>query len=225
MFTIDDFKDSQTALLKMKYLANELMNNRVVIVGQNQYRLTEIEFYLYHHKWFKDSTTHQDQRQLTSDHWYFHRFLKSEKMKPFHRIGLDWTCGNREQNIFGGILIRGLMNIANPLDYLFEPSKVVKKLVNCEPLSQTYLENIETEGVYENPFIRAEEKLLPDKKVFECPRVELGNNTTDELVLAPYRFLTFGDKLHKDKELTAFKYLKEHYELPIILREFNRKTI
>ncbi len=227
MFTIDSLKDIPTALDRMKSMANELMNNSVLKVGQNEYRLTEIEFYLFKEAGFPDPYTHRNPLQLTSNHWYFHRSSKNHILKPVNRIGLDLTCGIESEQVFGGILIRGMMDINDETKYWFEPSKIVKKLVGSDEPSKEQLAEIEQYQAKNNPFIMLVDKELTVKKsVYECPRFGLKDKGETPFYMAPFRFITFGDRKHKEKEKTIFPYLKTtDHNIDLILKEFNRKTI
>jgi hypothetical protein len=226
MFTLQDLKDHPTAFKKMKTIAEELMNNRVLIVGQNNYRRAEIEFYIYHESKFPDGSTHKHALQLTSNKWYFHRFPKSENLKPLNRIGIDLTCGNLQEVIYGGILIRSILNIGKNGEYIYGPAKTVKHLINdFEPIpgGPAVIEEID---VYGNGYIRLVTKELEHRDVYECPRYGLNPETAGEFYEEPYRFVTFGEKKHANKEKTIFPYLKTtDHAKDKILNEFNRKTI
>lgn len=108
-------------------IANELMNNwEIVSFGQTR-RMLALEFYLIIPKIFEDDSTtidpvsgkkgaaHKRFEQLTPGEFYFHTKSKGEKWSPpiFNRHGVDITCGNKEKNIYGGILLRHLSGEAS----------------------------------------------------------------------------------------------------------------
>ncbi|TSA37659.1 MAG: hypothetical protein D4R64_05555 [Porphyromonadaceae bacterium] len=225
MFTKQDLIDRQTTFAKMESLADELMNNRILKAGNKQYRLTEIEFYLFHRELFPDPTTHCDKRQLTSDHWYFHRFPGSEILRPLNRIGMDLTCGNQAEKIYGGILIRAIQDIDGKEEYIYGPSVLVNKLWSEMIPKPSKLEDLEEKDANTNSSLQLLPQKLPGQKIFECPRVGLGKKATEEFQLAPYRFITFASKKHVWKEKTIYPYLKGKYDLEVILKEFKRRNI
>jgi hypothetical protein len=114
--------------------ADFLMNKCILETAKGQYRLTTIEFY-------KHSTKHQD--EFTYGYRYYkdtpgeiHPQLKTGELF-FHYSGIDITFGkqNGTENIFGGILLRGIRNIKtdklvngpwNVFDELFKNLNVIE---------------------------------------------------------------------------------------------------
>lgn len=90
------------------------MNENVLEINKsgNQYRICEIEFYLNDDKYHKDTFTHGDPIQATNGKWYMHRMTAKNPMsfKGGTYKGMDLTFGKPGQ-IYGGILIRSIMNI------------------------------------------------------------------------------------------------------------------
>ena len=76
--------------------AEELMNKHIVRTDLHDFRLTEIEFYLYVPAVHEDVNTHCAPPQLQFGRWYYNGF------------GLDISFGNSPNRISGGVLIRGL---------------------------------------------------------------------------------------------------------------------
>lgn len=77
-------------------LANYLMNECVLDINDNEYRIAEIEFYYFDEKEHQDIFTHCNDKQKENNKFYF------------HGSGMDITFGNN--NYFGGILIRSLID-------------------------------------------------------------------------------------------------------------------
>jgi hypothetical protein len=87
-FDIDDSGIDQS----FDSIAKELINEHVILVNDQEFQFTEIEFYYY-------NTGHEDM--------YTHRHLRRAGEWRIHNQGLDITLeGNNEKD--GGILIRGL---------------------------------------------------------------------------------------------------------------------
>lgn len=95
-------KDIET---QFGHIADRLMNEVAVVVDETRFRLTEIEFYLFHPDKHPDPFVHCNERQKTSMQWYFHE----------SGYGVDLTFGCDEY--YGGILIRGLRNIQSGEPY------------------------------------------------------------------------------------------------------------
>lgn len=120
--------DLQSAFNKA---AEMLIQSSILIAGESQYQITEIEFY-FSSEAHKDPYVHSTQyssvnRQFEFGEWYFHRFVTREKY-THNRRGLDLTIGNRPLNNSGGILIRGLKSLADGR-YIQGPSNVVKEIL------------------------------------------------------------------------------------------------
>ncbi len=84
---------------QFRVIANRLMNEAVIIVDETEFRVTEVEFYLFHSELHPDPFVHCHEIQKTSMLWYFHE----------SGYGVDLTFGCNDY--YGGILIRGLRNI------------------------------------------------------------------------------------------------------------------
>ena len=90
-------------------LAKILLNQTELVTKVNSYRIREIEFYYYSHT-HTDFYCHKNERQLTNQRLYFHRFKDPEKYVRLKQKGIDITIGNGK-TIFGGILIRAIENV------------------------------------------------------------------------------------------------------------------
>ncbi|MEQ6119653.1 hypothetical protein [Reichenbachiella sp. MALMAid0571] len=90
-------------------IAKVLLNHFELTTKENSYRIREIEFY-YYSVIHKDFYCHKNERQLTNQKLYFHRFKDPEKYVRLKQKGIDITFGN-EETVYGGILIRSIENI------------------------------------------------------------------------------------------------------------------
>jgi len=121
-------------------VAELLINHHLLIAGDAQYEIKELEFY-YLSETHEDPYVHKNERQGKFGSWYFHRLKSFEDYKHTRR-GLDLTFGNKEKKIYGGILIRAIKPIDGN-EYTQGPSKVVGKLLEHLDTSkmQYHLEN------------------------------------------------------------------------------------
>jgi hypothetical protein len=190
------------------------------------YHLTEIEFYLFSEN-HQDKSTHGHVLQMKNSHWYFHRHGKTNSIKSGNRKGVDIVFGNEKSH--GGILIRGIQNVANDMDYVYGPSKVVDRIMEDANIrSVPNLEAIEQQEVSSNAVLSIQRsKTGLTEEVIACPRHGLGSNATVALKEKGYRFLIYPHKEHKGKEKEIIPYLKErnHYTHEQLLNMFKRKTI
>ena len=198
-------------------IANDLISNYSLRSVTHTYNFAEIEFYLYHTD-HPDKSAHCNDHQLEYGHWYFHRY-KNGNIKVGTRKGLDITFGNKDRKCYAGILIRALQNSKDDRDYIYGPSKVVDRIL--EDCNCSYL-NIEKSDALENEILRIKQGGT-DRKVFACPRHNLGKNTPEEYLKKRYRFFSYANKVHYGKEKVIIPCLKERgIDHEIIKREFHR---
>lgn len=101
---------------KFSSLAESLMNNLYLVVADQNYKIIELEIY-YHDKFnHPDPYVHCAAEQLFAGNWYF------------HGAGLDITFGDSEKEIYGGILIRGIMKLGENPSYISGPLNVLKEI-------------------------------------------------------------------------------------------------
>lgn len=158
-----------------KRIADRLMNQMVLCVKDQRFRIAEIEFYVDSEK-HDDKYTHGHELQKNLGLWYF------------HGSGLDITCGNKD--MFGGILIRAMENTVSN-EYVYGP-------LNC--VRQIFIEigSIQHQKI-EFGLAPATSNELPVETVIAAPRVGLNPTKNPEMHLAYYRYLIFPKKKHADK--------------------------
>lgn len=166
-------------------IASSLMNDNVMLVGENYYRFTSLEFYYFEKDSHADVYSHQHKNQTTSGQWYF------------HGSGLDITFGNKDA--FGGILIRGIKNLKEKT-YINGPILCVQELFN----NLGAVNNDEKLSFYiaEIPWDRMG-SLIEEQKVYYSRRVGL-NPKIDQSENAKfynglYRFFINPKQTQKDK--------------------------
>lgn len=239
-------------------IAEILLNNYILHTPKTKYRLVEIEFYYYNqvpinlddedfplygppkYEDFlfggilqKDYFTHRHYRQMKNMYWYLHS--NGEHIKQGKRKGLDLTIGNEYEFSYGGILLRGIQNMAESNDYIYGPSTVVERLIQDLDRNNvneiTDVMDIPAGGKGNKIFI--EEHKQEKEIVYSCFRhgLKIKENKYPEETEAQkmyidkeYRFFIYPTKRHSGKEkivnswISSSKYPKES-----ILRIFGRK--
>lgn len=97
-------------------IADYLMNYLCFDVGRLAYRIIEVEIYYYNKVIHPDPYVHCAKEQLSTGEWYFNGF------------GLDITFGDKNNDIYGGILIRGIKKLHKTEEYISGPSNVLKEI-------------------------------------------------------------------------------------------------
>ncbi len=191
-----------------KRIASSLMNDHVLLVGENYYRFTELEFYYFEKDSHADIYSHKHDKQTTSGEWYF------------HGSGLDITFGSKD--VFGGILIRGVKNlkvnkfINGPILCVQELFKNLGAINNSEKVS-FYIQEL--------PWDRMG-SLIEDQKVYSCQRVRLPQNKDlpdFRFYNAFYRFFVYPKQEHANKSIIAKNLLAQKFEKETINDLFGYK--
>ena len=94
-------------------IASSLLNENVLLINENYYRLTSIEFYYFDDYNHPDIYSHKHSMQKTTGQWYF------------HGSGLDITFGS--DDVYGGILVRGIQSLKEK-KYINWPLMCVQEL-------------------------------------------------------------------------------------------------
>lgn len=172
---------------KFDEIAKIIFRNSLLFIGQNEFLITEIEFYFtsthYNHK---DPYVHADQyktvqRQGEFGEWYFHRYKLFETYEKQKFRGLDITFGKKEHGNFGGILIREIVvkstnekisGIGNIVGKIIEEikEKGLKTIVNSNEKSvfnkNPYLYLSERQNASSSPIYKSI-RVIPDAKTEE----------------------------------------------------------
>ena len=106
--------------------AENLFKNFLFKIGETCYLLGEIEFYLNDNGNHIDPFVHCNSQQLEYGKFYYHREPLAKL--GFTLKGLDFTYGNKDKNIYAGILIRAIYNPKTG-EYIDGPSKVVDEIL------------------------------------------------------------------------------------------------
>ena len=168
-------------------VAEEILYNYLLKINGNEYRITEIEFYL-HCDGHLDPYVHKNKRQKDFKKWYFHRYKKSDKLKVGNYKGLDITFGKGKNcKVYGGILIRAIEKYDDTNKYTEGPCNVVNQILKVFKIDKNdkeeyrkFVEDVEKIGIFENNKINRKISLIypsaSEKKndkndiVYKCPR-------------------------------------------------------
>jgi len=100
---------------KFSTLTRYIMNYLCLVVSGQRYKITELEIYYFDKDKHPDPYVHCSEEQLSVGKWYF------------NGAGLDITFGDDRKKIYGGFLIRGIMNLESK-EYISGPSNVLKEI-------------------------------------------------------------------------------------------------
>jgi len=92
---------------EFKNLADQILNNSVLISNNKKFRICEIEMYLLS-SIHQDKYVHGDEDQKSFEKFYFHKF-KTGTFKSGTFKGVDIALGNKDT--YFGILIRSIENM------------------------------------------------------------------------------------------------------------------
>jgi len=124
-------------MVKFIQITDFLLNNCILSVNNNEYRICEIEFY-YSSEEHKDSYNHCNKQQLIFGSWYFHRHSNGT-LKNGNWKGLDLTLGS--ENNYLGVLIRSIFNV-NTKIITEGPCLVVNKILEENGFNKDDIKNL-----------------------------------------------------------------------------------
>lgn len=218
LFSNLNFSDQEKIECSFNEIATKIFNNYLLKINNNDYRITEIEFYYYDKCIHPDPYVHRDCRQRLIAQWYFHRYTNSLKMG--NRKGLDITFGNNIN--YGGIIIRAIQKINNEgkCEPIEGPCNVVKCILRIneenEEKYKGFVEEIEKYDIFENNKIKLYFNNVDNKKYYKAPRVGLNpaRNKPEwkKFIMKNYRyFVKHTNSLNypsNDRELIILSLLK-----------------
>ncbi|MCH7411104.1 hypothetical protein MM239_16990 [Belliella sp. DSM 111904] len=168
--------DTKNLENSFKRIAEDLLNQYMLISGKKSFRICEIEFY-YTGINHDDKYTHGHELQKTLGQWYQ------------HGSGLDITCGN--EDYYGGILIRALQAVdkqGKELDYIYGPLKCLQALMSGFKSIEKHQVTFGLE--------KSNQGTLSLEKVLSAPRAGLNPTRDQEMYSKPYRFFIYPKKQH-----------------------------
>lgn len=196
---VDEF-DTHNLTLRFHELANILLNQCILKIGLQDYRISEIEFYVYS-KEHQDKYTHCAATQKQYGQWYFHK--KGKSFKGGNYKGLDLTLGDGENYL--GVLIRRIKNYDTNIT-TDGPSLVVDKILEENKVKDISEFLASPKSVLE---------IIPQSKLdslefFMCPRHGLSTKGMKELSFQfiPWRYMTEPKNTKNGK---ALLYLHQYF--------------
>lgn len=101
------FKNARTAedlYQRFHELARSIMCSHKLVSGNYEWRITSLELYLSGLNFWADPYIHANQAQLDAATWYVH----DDGYRAPTYSGIDITCGSKNRNLYGGLLVREL---------------------------------------------------------------------------------------------------------------------
>lgn len=182
--------------LFIKY-AQEFLNNTILIAKDKKYRICEVEMY-YHSKEHPDEYTHKDPLQLEFDQFYPHRF-RGKGYKAGTYKCMDIVRGDKEKDIYFGILIRSIQNIETK-EFFTGPCVSVNELLknyNCTEFKDFFSKHSIDEFQFK-------EMKHPIEDIYVGPRVGLGDKYPD-YKMRNYRYAIMIKQIKKQKKFSKLK--------------------
>lgn len=202
------YKNCNSLEKKFKLLAEHLLNDFKLNLGDTVCSIEEIEIY-YHSVDHKDEYVHKNKDQLKNSSWYFHKYHNGTYKSGTYK-GLDITFGN-EKDIYGGILIRSIMNNKTK-EFITGPCNTVNYILKELKYNEVndLVDDMESLNVFNktNPFylsiefdVNNDDDSESDNEenysyIFSGPRVGLSLKYP-EYLLKEYRYLKQPSKIQK----------------------------
>lgn len=172
--------------------ADKLLNNSVLKIKDQTYRICEIEMY-YHDKTHPDEYTHKDILQMEFGKFYMHRF-KNKTYKSGTYKCIDIAYGDKKQKTYFGILIRSIKNIKTG-EFFTGPCISVNEMLkqfDCKEFKEF------TDQYDVNKEFILTKKKLDHEDIYIGPRVGLGDKYP-EYKNKNYRYATHIKQIKKQK--------------------------
>lgn len=150
----DDMNTNNVQSL-MNELTPFIMDNYKIFNGKNAYSILEMEYYIH-------TPLHQDKRSNSDTTTVYSRPGKKAGDMFFHFSGMD-ICFEPDQNSYGGILIRSLVDESDPSHIIKGPCKCLVDLMNTAT---------------EVPHVIREKNILEYSKPEKCKRKNLNSENS-----------------------------------------------
>jgi 3-methyladenine DNA glycosylase Mpg len=181
----------------LQQIAESLLNKYVLVVGEKEYRICEVEFYVKNES-HNDKYTHGDKNQKMFGKWYFHRYPNGAYKSGTYK-GLDLTLGDKTTCF--GILIRSIYD--QETDTMIDgPCKSVNKILelnNCSDVNEYMANRKDPLSVRSKKNFHLKRKAQLDvEQVYKGPRIGLSDKYP-EWQNVHYRFLIKKRLIKKGK--------------------------
>lgn len=178
-------------------IANNILNNTLLMVNGTKFRICEIEFYYTNDK-HNDQYTHCSSDQAKFGFFYFHQY-KNGTYKSGTYKGMDMTFGNNE--LYCGVLIRSLYDIDND-EFIEGPCRSVNKILELNGFTTVadFMDGKKEIKIYDkNDYLYLKPTKLNTEDIYCGKRVGLSNKYPDFLD-RKYRYATMIKKIKKQKQ-------------------------
>lgn len=200
-------------------VAADIMNNYLLKAGETEFIICELEFYLKSDE-HPDPYVHCDPDQLTVGKWYFHKRGGTYRGGTFK--GLDITFG---EGVYGGILIRAMQPYGAP--FVEGPCNCVHAIMHAT--GHQTVANLTSAIKAEPDYTVFDSKVLRlvhctrrhyspviieprNSTVYMSKRVGLNPTKAPVYAEAPYRYVTFPERIKKQRaDIRAG--MREHHGL------------
>ncbi|MBN2964335.1 hypothetical protein JWV37_06055 [Sulfurospirillum sp. T05] len=189
-------------------IAIEAFNKYRIIRNEAVFELAEIEIYL------------KDAKKGIDDIYRHDRNEHLESLKEYqHYSGFDICNGNKDKDIYCGILVRGLMNES---EAIYGPRRVKYGGREKSPIKIEIITNESSENRFQ--FYSSE---INSNVIFKLPRVNLSNKISQKYFCEPQKLQKYLNLKArylriKDENFSSNKYLAESREIwNAILKKLN----
>lgn len=178
--------------------AKKLLNKKILVVKDIEYRICEIEMY-YCNDIHPDKYTHCDEMQMEFGEFYPHRFKNGTYKAGTYKC-LDIAYGDKETKTYYGILIRSIQRI-DTKEFFTGPCVCVRELLSKYDMNE-FAEFIEKYDI--NKEFKLKKKEMTKEKIYIGPRVGLGDKYPDYKE-KNYRYATNIKLIKKQKIFEEMK--------------------
>ena len=225
-------------------VANEILNNRVLVLGNLSYRIMDVEFF-----YSKigdangDPFIHGMKEQRTSGNWYFRRYAKRQYKEGKYK-GIDFTFGNNLY--FGSVMVRSI-NLIDKVHKLFieGPCNVAIHVLHVFDKKDTvglinHLNGTIGKDCFQQPppkawgkdahkhFRIGENREQENIPIYSGPRTgltmkksKLPKDPDDLYCMKHWRFINCNRLFYKHKTLMLLAAYERNMDIYEICREFN----
>lgn len=185
---------------KLNELSTYILNKIILRIKDQCYRICEIEYYIYCDE-HKDAYTHQNNDQLEFGKFYFHKY-KTGGYKSGTYKGMDITLGDKERNVYFGILIRSIYNLESK-EFIEGPCRTVNKMLELfgKPDVKAFMvgkQQLSMDDPQNEVWL--EEFNLPEEDVYQGPRIGLSDKYPEFRTIL-YRYATMIKSIKKERRL------------------------
>lgn len=180
-------------------IANLFLNGVVLNVKSEQFRICEVEIYYCGNDHY-DHYSHNADEQLEFLKIYFHKYNNGTFKSGTWKC-MDFCLGNRENNIYFGVLIRSILNLKDNT-FIEGPCNCVNtilKILGYDDI-ESYMKSRNYKLVdLRNDDIYLTKGGLNKESIYVGTRIGLNKDKYPEYIDKLYRYIVFKDRIKKEK--------------------------